>query len=401
MPPERAADPVPLRVLIAGAGVAGLEAALALHALAGERVALTLLDRADAFVHRPMTVAEPFSGEQARHYPLAALTERARTYHVRDGLAAVRPSEHAVLTTGGRRLTYDVLLIAVGVQAVPAFDRGLTFDPAQAQAVGWLLRDLAAGDAKRVAVIVPPGPHWTVPAYELALLIAGHARDAGHDDVVVTVVVPEPAPLADFGATVSAAVRAELERAGVELETGCRAQVRAGHGTTVLLAPGPRTLEVDRLIALPRLEPRAVLGLGTDARSFIRVDEHGRVAGVADVYAAGDATDHPIKQGGLAAQQADAAAAHIAARAGAAVDPAPFRPVLRGRLITGAGDRWLRRGPPPAAAGRIARHTLWWPPDKLAARYLAPALAEYDGVSPAVLAAPPAGEEIELLLGDG
>ena len=69
--------------------------------------------------------------------------------------------------------------------------------------------------------------------------------------------------------------------------------------------------------------------------------------------------------------------------------------------MTDAGDRWLRRGPDPAAVGRLARHTLWWPPDKIAARHLAPVLAELDGVPPAILAAPQQAEEIELLLGDG
>ena len=54
-----------------------------------------------------------------------------------------------------------------------------------------------------------------------------------------------------------------------------------------------------------------------------------------DVFAAGDIANFPIKQGGLAAQQADAAAEAIAAEAGAQVDPQPFKPVLRGILLTG------------------------------------------------------------------
>ena len=62
------------------------------------------------------------------------------------------------------------------------------------------------------------------------------------------------------------------------------------------------------------------------------MDEHGRVSGIEDVYAAGDATTFPIKQGGLAAQQAVAAAEAIVARHGTDLDPQPFRPVLRGML---------------------------------------------------------------------
>ena len=57
-------------VLIAGAGVAGLEAALALQALAGDRVSVTLLAASSEFVYRPMTVREPFAYAAARRYSL-------------------------------------------------------------------------------------------------------------------------------------------------------------------------------------------------------------------------------------------------------------------------------------------------------------------------------------------
>ena len=94
------------------------------------------------------------------------------------------------------------------------------------------------------------------------------------------------------------------------------------------------------------------------------------------MWAAGDATAFPIKQGGLAAQQAVAAAQAIAAVAGADVTPEPFRPVLRGVLLTGRGRHWIRRDLGGADdAGMAERHALWWPPTKIAGRYLAPYLA--------------------------
>jgi hypothetical protein len=49
-----------VRVLIAGGGVAGLEALLALRALAGDLVDLELLAPEPAFWYRPLAVAEPF-----------------------------------------------------------------------------------------------------------------------------------------------------------------------------------------------------------------------------------------------------------------------------------------------------------------------------------------------------
>jgi sulfide:quinone oxidoreductase len=52
-------------------------------------------------------------------------------------------------------------------------------------------------------------------------------------------------------------------------------------------------------------------------------------------------TQFPLKQGGIATQQADVAAASIAAHAGADIEPHPFRPVLRGLLLTGMTPRYL------------------------------------------------------------
>jgi sulfide:quinone oxidoreductase len=299
------------------------------------------------------------------------------------------------MTTSGRLLDYGVLLLAVGADAVPAFDRGLTFDPRHPQALGWLLRDIEQGHARRVAVIVPPGRHWALPAYELALLIAGHASRMRQDDFEATLVVPEPAPLAVFGQAVSDAVRVELQDAGVRIEVGRFAEVVPGGPSTVVLHPGPRRLDVDRVVALPRLDPRPVHGISADATSFLQVDAYGRLNRSPDVYAIGDATNYPIKHGDLAAQQADVAAAHIAARAGADVEPAPFRPVLRGRMITGHGDLWLYHDPDDECGGLVARRPLWWSLGKLAARYLAPALALHE----AGLAGSPADDDSELMTG--
>jgi sulfide:quinone oxidoreductase len=93
-----------------------------------------------------------------------------------------------------------------------------------------------------------------------------------------------------------------------------------------------------------------------------------------DVYAAGDATQFRPKQGGLAAQQADAVAAAIATDLGADTEPMPFRPVLRGLLLTGLTPRYLRSDP-ASGSSLVDTEPLWWPPAKIVGRYLAPFLA--------------------------
>jgi sulfide:quinone oxidoreductase len=92
------------------------------------------------------------------------------------------------------------------------------------------------------------------------------------------------------------------------------------------------------------------------------------------VYGAGDATQLRPKQCGLAAQQADAVAAAIAADVGADVKPMPFRPVLRGLLLTGFVPRYLRSDT-STGASVIDTEALRWPPAKIVGRYLAPFLA--------------------------
>ena len=129
------------------------------------------------------------------------------------------------------------------------------------------------------------------------------------------------------------------------------------------------------------------------ADGFVETDEHGRVRGLADVYAAGDITAFPVKQGGIAAQQADAVAEAIAARAGADLIPRPFRPVLRGVLLTGAEHAYLRRD---LAGGTddlpgFDVEPLWWPAGKIVGRYLAPFLAARVGAAAATT--PPPGIE--------
>ena len=71
-----------LRVVIVGGGVGGLEALLALHALAGERCALTLVAPEADFVYRPLAVGEPFALGATRRHPLAAIARDLSLIHI-------------------------------------------------------------------------------------------------------------------------------------------------------------------------------------------------------------------------------------------------------------------------------------------------------------------------------
>jgi len=167
-----------------------------------------------------------------------------------------------------------------------------------------------------------------------------------------------------------------LDEAGIALVRGVHPEsFRDGLLNVVPGAP----IAADRVVALPRLRGIAVGGVPADESGFVHTDPFGRVNGLEDVYAAGDGTTFPIKQGGLAAQQADAVAGTIAAAAGAPVEPVPFEPVLRGLLLTGAAPAYLRAelGGGRMYASSAGETAPWWPPVKVSARYLAPYLADH------------------------
>jgi sulfide:quinone oxidoreductase len=247
---------------------------------------------------------------------------------------------------------------------------------------------------------MPAGAGWPLPVYELALMTANHLGALGGGGSRLTIATPEASPLEMFGAQASAAVSDLLERRGIGLCCSCHPAEVDDSGLRIV--PGGH-LSADRVLAVPRLEGPRLEGVPHREDGFIPADSFGRVEGLEDagIYAAGDVTAFPVKQGGLAAQQADAAAELIAADAGAPIDPAPFRPVLRGLLLTGSEPSYLRA---EIAGGRgeasvVAPDPLWWPPGKIAGRYLAPHLASIGKAE--LQPTPPAGDgqvpiEVEL-----
>jgi sulfide:quinone oxidoreductase len=380
---SRPSEPMstPLRTVVAGGGVAGLEALLALRALAGDRVELTLVAPTPDFVYRPLAVAEPFALGRPRRTPLADGARDASATFVEAAVTSVDVDERVVHLATGETLAYDALVLATGASAEPAFGTTNVLnwtDTSGVEALTGLLRDLEEGYSPRLAIVVPPGPGWPLPAYELALLISADARSMGVTPEL-TLVTPEQAPLAIFGSRAVEVVGAELERAGVRVELGAYAEIDPGPPRAIVMQPSGRRLEVGRIIALPRLRGRTPQGVPADPDGYVTVDPHGRVVGIEGVWAAGDGIAFPVKFGGLAAEQADAAAADIAALAGAAVERKRFRPVLRGRLLTDRGPRYLRYDTGVGSGeGEATTHTLWWPPGKINGRYLAPWLAARD-----------------------
>ncbi|MGZ5337337.1 MAG: NAD(P)/FAD-dependent oxidoreductase [Solirubrobacterales bacterium] len=382
------------RVVIAGGGIAGVEALLGLRQLAGDRVELTLVSPQPEFTYKPMLVDEPFDLGPAERHELAALTGEMGARFVLQALGSVSPAEHRVELGDGSTLDYDQLVVCLGGRFRPAFDLGTTFPGPEPLRIDDVIERAAAEFDGRVAFVVPPGVGWPLPIYELALMTDRRARDQG-TEIECAVITPEESPLAIFGHEPSSAVARLLEARKIEVRTGAYAHESNGG---LVLTPGDRKLEASAIVALPVLDGPAVPGLPADEGGFIPINDHARVRDTEDVYAAGDGTNFPIKQGGLATQQADAAAEEIAARAGADVDPKPFHPVLRGKLI--AGDETLSLEQDVSGGGgegTASADYLWWPPHKVAGRYIALLLeGERSGERDPLAPAHPIDVEVQL-----
>jgi sulfide:quinone oxidoreductase len=373
-------------ILIAGGGVAGLEALLALHAIAGDAARLTLIAPDPDFSYRPLAVAEPFGLGHAHRVPLSQLAEETSAELVLDAVTAVDDAGREVRLRDGATRPFEALLLAPGGRAVAGVEGATTWWPGgDPEIYGGMLRDIEEGYTKRLAIVVPPGAVWPLPAYELALMTAGEARSMGQDDVEVTVVTPEHAPLSLFGEAVSDAIAEELRHAGVGLRTGV---VARGGGGGLVLDPDGERLEVQRVYAVPRVVGAGIEGVPTDEEGFILAGDDALVQGCERTWAAGDAVASPVKFGGLATHQARRATAAIARLAGVATAPDPGEPVLHGRLLIGHRTRRLR------GRGDAEGAPLWWPQGKVAGEYLPRWLAEHGVAPPASQEPPPGGIEV-------
>lgn len=367
----------PVHVVIAGGGVAALEAMMALRALAGARVRITLLAPEREFHYRPMAVAEPFTIAAARHIALVAIAADFDARHVAGALDSVHAAERCVVTRDGERIAYDALVVACGTRMRPALEGALTIDDRSlGVTLRGLVQDIEQGHVHAVAFVAPEQAFWPLPLYELALLTAHRAYDM-NATVEIAVVSPENAPLTVFGSSVSNELSRLLRDAGIAFHGSSSARLTDGELT---LRPGDIRLRPDRIVALPLLEGPQIAGLPTDARGFIPVTEQFEVRGLDGVYAAGDATAYPIKHGGIAAQQANVVAASIAANAGIAIAAQPLRPVIRGALLTGAATRYLEAELVGDGGFRstVSDVCPWDPPTKIDARHLGPYLARGD-----------------------
>ena len=368
-------------MVVCGGGIAAVEGLLRLRRLVGSSVDIDVVAPNDELVIRPLAVREPFAFGPPSRYELGRIVTDNDANWIKDTLGWVDRDAQVAHTGGGESLRYDALLIAVGARQLEAFEHVRTFRDAEAdETYQGVVQDIEEGYSKSIAFLLPDGPVYPLPLYELALMTAERAQSMGIDALEMSLVTPEVSPMAIFGRTAGDAVAGLLERAGITVYSSAVAQVPAAQ--QVIVQPQGTELQPERIIAIPRISGPEIRGLpGTGENGFIPIDSACRVPGTdARVHAAGDAASYPIKHGGLGTQMADTAAAAIARLAGAEVDVEPFQPIIRAKLLTGKAPLYISaRLVGPRGFESEVYDTPPWPEDeKVIAEELGPYLAGVD-----------------------
>ena len=357
----------PRRVIVYGGDLAALEAALALREHGGERRRVMILSPVrDLPIRTHAAGASPTEGPSAR-FDLGALAGEHQLGFRSDAVVAVDTAAREARTITGARIRYDAMVIDFGARPRGALPGVATcWGTGDSGAHESLVRELRSGAVSRVAFAIEAGNRWTLPTYELALTASRFARRNGVTDAELSVVTYEGEPAELIGREASRTISQRFAEAGIDLHL--ESEPVAFEGGSLALRDG-RKLAVDRVLAMAGVDGPRISGLPRDGEGFLPVDEYGRVEGAPGVWAAGEVTSYPVRQAGLAAQQARVVAAAIASEAGAEVSSEPFRPVLRGRL---SSSDELSMNPSLNGNGTAL---LWWPPEQLAGEHLSAHIA--------------------------
>lgn len=357
------------KVVIIGCGVAALETAIGLYEDANIEVDVTMICPTNEFNYRPFAALEPFGIRHVDSMPIDGLLAGCEVQIIHDKVSRVDKSFGRVMTSRGELVDFDALVVTTGAESVEGLRGAITIgDAAGTIKLEHLLRELDAGLFKSIAYVAPTGASWTLPLYEMAMLTAARARQRGHV-VAVKLITSEQVPLQVFGEKASAHTRQLLNESGVELHTNIRSRsFTDGKVTTI----SGQEIAVDRAVALPHLVGRRIPGLPHDPNGFLPTDGFGLVHDTEAIYAAGDITDFPVKQGSIAAQQADAVVSSLAARFGDERSPRPFKPRLHAILLSDRAQTFLRASDDggPHRGADVSDEPLWEDAEKIFSRHL-------------------------------
>lgn len=362
-------------ILIAGSGPGALEAALALSGSDQIDAQVTLISPQTEFLYRPNLVMEPFGVAQTARYSVGEIIASPDVQQWQGTIERVDPAAGKAWSPEGDEFVFDAMIVATGARPTetlsdPAITLGL---PGSMDEVKRVVAEIDTGAIANVAFVRPDGPSYSLPAYEMALMAAERAQAQSGQQVSIGVVTPEVAPLESFGEENSLRVAEFCQQLGVIVRTSSSAL--AYDGRTLTLADGTE-LAVDRVVAIPALTPSVPDGIPTDPSGFVAVGPDQLVNGTSNIYAVGDITNFPFKQGGLASEEADAAAAAIEVAHGTRGERSDFSGEVRGILLTTSGRLIMRARVSAEGSESLPAEQTSEPLQKIDSRLLAQRLSE-------------------------
>lgn len=362
------------RILIAGSGPGALEAALALGASEYLDAEIALVSPATEFRYTPNLVIEPFGGSPPSRYNVGEIIKSERVVQWQGTIERIDAGAGRAFSPENDEFEFDAAILATGTRFEPLLPApAISFGaPGSIERVKEVLAQIDSGGVRAVAFAAPEGPSYRLPLYELALMTADRARAAGQP-VALGVVTPEAAPLEAFGSDNSDLVARLCVQAGISLV--CGEAIAGFDGEQVAFRSGGQH-PADQLIAMPRLVPRAPEGVPTGADGFVPTQAAQLITGTTNIYAVGDMTDFPVKQGGLASAQARAAVSAIEARLGSRPEAEEFDGEIGGVLLGADGRVSLRARVTRDGAESLAVGQTSEPLKKIDSEYLSRRLDE-------------------------
>jgi sulfide:quinone oxidoreductase len=299
-------------LLVLGAGTAGTMVANKLrHRLPLRDWRISVVDATDRHYYQPGFLFLPFG----QYTPDEVVRPRRR--YIGDGIDLllaevdrVRPDANEVILSDGRRLAYDELVIATGVEPRPDQTPGMldgghwrerifdfyTYDGAVA-----LAEALRRFDGGRLVVHIVDMPiKCPVAPLEFAFLADAHFRRLGARDRV-ELVYATPLPGAFTKPIASARLASMLDDRTIAVETDFLVERVDG---TSLVSYDEREIPFDLLVTVPLnmgAEYVARSGLGNEL-NLVPVDKHTLLSkAYPNIFALGDANDIPASKAGSVA----------------------------------------------------------------------------------------------------
>ncbi|MCB0859713.1 MAG: FAD-dependent oxidoreductase [Solirubrobacterales bacterium] len=315
------------KVLILGAGFAGLELSTMLSEELGDEVEVTVIDRGNGFSfgYSKLDMLFRAASLDSVQIPYSNFTKSGVTL-VREEITAIDPETRTVTTDAGTH-TADVLVIALGadydLDATPGLaEYGHEFYSfAGAEAAAGPIGEFNSGKA---VIAVCGAPFKCPPApSECALMLSDELTRRGvRDECEITLTMPLPSPVPPSPET-SAALKAEFAERGIEF-FGDKRPERVEPGR-IIYRDGTE-LPFDLLLGVPKHRaPDVVIASGMTEDGYVTVDSATLKSKYENVYAVGDVATAGVPKAGVFSEgAAKVVARELIAEARGEEPPAPY-----------------------------------------------------------------------------